>query len=82
MNVGVIWDGYPKHPRPMELTDPVSGTPVGGGAWWISAMEGDQRKTGGKASDQPWRESGLWSFPDGWFSVEVGRELTISVAGR
>ena len=46
MNVGVVWVWHPKHLRPMEFADPVSGTPVGGETWWISAMEGDQRKTG------------------------------------
>ena len=36
----------------------------GGDAWWISTMEGDQRKTGDKASDQPWRDSGFYGlFP-------------------
>ena len=46
MNVGVVWNGQSTCSEPMELADPVSGTPVGGETWWISAMEGDQRKTG------------------------------------
>ena len=55
----------------------------GGGAWWISAMEESQRKelSGSRLSSVK-RFGFLWSFPDGWFSVEVGKEFADSESIR